>query len=179
MVASCLLSLVDNAFSLFYNKKMVIVACGVGQRDRGDDGFGPYVIEQLRGQKSIRKIDCGLYPENYLNKITALAPNLVIFFDTIMNDQESAVVLMNEEILERTPVSVTTHSLSFAAMYEFLRANGVSDIFFFGVPVLSYEVLSKETRDTADRIIAILNKVDKHPGFGIINLYEALSEQIR
>jgi hypothetical protein len=86
---------------------------------------------------------------------------------------------MNEEILERTPVSVTSHSRSFAEMYEILRAHGGSDLILFGVPVLSYEVLSKETRDTADRIIAILNKVDKHPGFGIINLYEALSEQIR
>ena len=158
---------------------MVIVACGVGQRDRGDDGFGPYVIEQLGGQESIRKIDCGLYPENYLNKIIALAPDLVIFFDTIMNVRERAVILRNEEILERTPVSVTTHSMSFAAMCEFLRANGVSDIFFFGVPILSYEVLSKETKDIANRVIAILNEVDKHPGFGIINLYEALSEQVR
>jgi len=158
---------------------MIIVACGVGCKDRGDDGFGPYVIEHLRDQKSIRKIDCGLYPENYLNKIIALAPDLVIFFDTVVSDRKRTVILRNEEIVERSPVSVTTHSLSFGAMYEFLHANGVNNIFLLGVPVLSYEVFSREIRDTADRVITILNNIDKHRDFSIINLYEALSEQIR
>jgi hydrogenase maturation protease len=158
---------------------MLVVACGVGRKGRGDDGFGPYIIGHLREHKSVRKIDCELYPENYLNKIIALAPDLVIFFDAISKEEERAVILRNEEIAERSPVSVTTHSLSYGAMCEFLRANGVENVVFFGVPVVSYELFSKEIRDIADRVISILNDIDKTPGFCIMKLYEALSEQIR
>jgi hydrogenase maturation protease len=158
---------------------MRIVVCGIGNKERGDDAFGPYVVGCLREQKGLKKIDGGLYPENYLNKIVALAPDLVIFLDTITREEEQAIILMDDEIVRRSPVSVTTHSLSFGAMCEFMRASGVQHVLFLGVPALSYEQFSTETRELADRVISVLNNVDKTGDASIINIHEELSEQIR
>jgi hydrogenase maturation protease len=158
---------------------MKIVACGVGGTGRGDDAFGPYVVQHLRESTSVKIINCGLYPENYLNKIIALVPDLVIFFDAIAKEDKAPVIMKNEEIAEQCPVSVTTHSLSFGAVYEFLRESGVENVLFIGVPAESYVEHSKNMEMIAERIISVLNNIDRAQGFNIINLYEALSEQIR
>jgi|GEM_PF-1186265 len=165
--------------SILYNIRMKIVVCGVGALDRGDDGFGPYVIEQLGVSDTVVKFDCGLYPENYLNKIIALAPDLVMFFDAVAGGETGPVMLKNEEIAEQSPVSVTTHSLSFGAIYDFLRENGVEHVFFLGLPAISYELFSESNKMIADRLIAVLNNIDTASGLSIISLYEALSEEIR
>lgn len=158
---------------------MRIVACGVGARDRGDDAFGPYVVEHLSDSGNIGKIDCGLHPENYLNKIIALDPDLVIFFDAVAGSLGRPVLLRDEEIVEQSPVSVTTHSLSFGAMCDFLHESGVEYVFFLGLPAISYEEFSARNRTIADRLISVLNDIDKGSTISIIELYEALSEQIR
>ncbi len=158
---------------------MRIVVCGIGNAERGDDAFGPYIIAHLRETDVLKKYDCGLYPENYLNKLLAFSPDLVIFLDTISTDSPHCVLLKNEQILERSPVSVSTHSLSLAAMYEFLIEGGVKDVFFLGVPVYSYRSSTVEVQVIADRIVEVLNDIDKSHHLGIIEIYEALSEQIR
>lgn len=157
---------------------MRIVVCGVGNKERGDDAFGPYVVERLRARQNLQKIDCGLYPENQLNKITSLSPDVVIFLDAI-EGEEKPVLLRNEEITEHCTLSLTTHALPFSAVYTFLRETGVPDVFFLGVPVVSFERFSKRVKDIGDRVVNVLNDVDKVQGFSIIKLYEALSEQLR
>jgi Ni,Fe-hydrogenase maturation factor len=126
----------------------------------------------------MQKVDCGLYPENQLNKIISLFPDVVIFFDAI-EGEENPVLLRNEEIVEHSTLSLTTHALPFSAVYTFLRENGVPDVFLLGVPAVSFERCSKRVKDIGDRVINVLNEVDKKQGFSIISLYEALSEQLR
>lgn len=158
---------------------MRVAICGIGSRGRGDDAFGPYVVDQVRESERVGKIDCGLYPENYLNKILDLSPELVIFFDTVAEEEGKPVVLKDDEIVDKMPISVSTHNLSFGAIYELLKENGVENIFFFGVPALSYTQYSPEIKEIADRVISVINNIDKTMGFSIISFYEALSEQIR
>jgi hydrogenase maturation protease len=157
---------------------MRIVVCGIGNKDRGDDAFGPYVVEQLRAQQNVLKIDCGLYPENQLNEIIAQSPDVVIFLDAV-EGEEVPVLLRNDEITDHSALSVTTHKLPFSAVYMFLRENGVPDVLFLGVPAMSFETCSKHVKDFGDRIASVLNDVDKKQGFSIMTLYEALSEQLR
>ena len=158
---------------------MRVVICGIGNKERGDDAFGPYIVEHIRESQRIRKIDCGLQPENYVPKIIDPVPELVIFFDTIASGQSKPVLLRDEAIIEMSPVSVSTHSLSFGAICELLKDSGVASVFFFGVPVVSYTHFSSQTKDVADRVISVLNDIDKSQGLSIMGLYEALSEQIR
>ncbi len=158
---------------------MRIVACGVGNIERGDDAFGPFIIEGLHEGDTLRKIDCGIHPENYLNVIVSLSPDIVLFFDTIRQCERESVLLRNEEIARKSPPSVSGHCLSLTAMYEFLKESGVKDILFLGVPVRSYSEISPEVRAVADRLISVLNKVDNMHGLDIMRMYEVLSEQLR
>jgi len=158
---------------------MHIVVCGIGNAERGDDAFGSYIVGHLQECEMLEKIDCGLHPENYLNRIVSSAPDLVIFFDTIDRKAQDCVLMRNEEITKLSTVSVSTHSLSMGAMYEFLSNSGLQNVFFLGIPVISYDRMTARVKDTADRIIGVLNNIDTSPCAGIIDVYEALSEQIR
>ena len=158
---------------------MHIVVCGIGNAERGDDAFGPYIVAHLQEREMLEKIDCGLHPENYLNRIISLAPDVLIFLDTIDRKSQDCVLLRNEEITELSTLSVSTHSLSMGAMYEFLHNGGLQNVFFLGIPAISYERMTARVKDTADRIIGVLNDIDTSRRVGIIDIYEALSEQIR
>ena len=158
---------------------MRVVICGIGNKERGDDAFGPYIVEGVRESERIKKMDCGMHPENYVHRVVEPVPELVIFFDTIASGQPGPVLLKDDEIHEMSPISVSTHSLSLGAMYELLRESGVASVFFFGVPAISYTHYTSQTRNTADRVISALNDIDKSGRISIMSLYEALSEQIR
>jgi hydrogenase maturation protease len=158
---------------------MRIIVCGIGSAERGDDAFGHYVVENLQESNMLKKLDCGLYPENYLNRIVKFSPDLVILLDTIDREMRECLLLRNEQIMRLSPVSISTHNLSLGAMCEFLIDGGVKDIFFLGVPVLSYDNLTSRVKEIADRIIRILNNIDSSRLICIIDIYDALSEQIR
>lgn len=158
---------------------MRIVVCGIGNVERGDDAFGPFVVAHLHEGERLRKIDCGLYPENYLNEIVSLAPDMVLFLDTVRGPEKTSVLLKNDEILGQSSLSISTHNLPFAALYGFLRGSGVREICFAGVPVRSYEVFSVPVRTVAERLVTLLNDVDKINSFDIMEIYEALSERLR
>jgi len=158
---------------------MRVVACGIGSSERGDDAFGPYIIEHIRENQWMKKIDCGLYPENYLVRILDAEPELVIFFDTVAGADGKALVLRDSEIFDRSPVSVSSHNLSLGAIFEMLKSGGVENIIFVGAPAFSYTQYSPEVKALADRVISGLNDIDKSGRFSIMNLYEVLSEQIR
>ena len=158
---------------------MRIVVCGIGSAERGDDAFGHYVVEHLHESDLLKKFDCGLYPENYLNRIVSLSPDLVILVDTIEKETRDCVLLRSEQILRLSPVSVSTHSLSLGAMCEFMIDGGVKEIFLLGVPVFSYESFTPRVKDTADQILGVLNNIDSGRRICIMDIYEALSERIR
>ncbi|MGD8978972.1 MAG: hydrogenase maturation protease [candidate division WOR-3 bacterium] len=158
---------------------MRVVVFGIGNKERGDDAFGPYIVDQVRESEWIKKIDCGMHPENYVQKAIDGVPELVIIFDTVAGSQSEPVLLKDDEIVEMSPVSVSTHNLSLGAMYELMRESGVASVFFFGVPAVSYTHLSSQVKNTADRVISVLNDIDKTRRFSIMSLYDALSEQLR
>jgi hydrogenase maturation protease len=159
---------------------MKLLLCGMGNKERGDDGFGPYIVENVRETDNIKKIDCNLYPENYLNKIVSLNPDLIIFFDTVKKEGAKTFLLRNDEIVTNNPISVSTHNLPFSAIYQFLRENSKAEIFLLGVSVNSYQELSTETKNIADRICAVFKSIDKQKNLNIIvELYENISAAIR
>ncbi len=159
--------------------KMKILLCGMGNRLRGDDGFGPYIVENIQETNNIKKIDCGIYPENYLNKIIVFNSDLIIFFDTIKNEGIERILLKNEEIIENTPISVSTHNLPFSSIYDYIKDNSKAHLWFVGVKPHSYERMSDETKALANDIITIFDLLDKHKNLNIIKLYEILSTTLR
>ncbi len=158
---------------------MRILLCGMGNRDCGDDGFGSYIVENIQETDNIKKIDCGLYPENWLNKILSFNPSLIIFFDTMKKEASESILLRNEEILENNPISVSTHNLPFSSIYYYLKENCKADIWFLGVKPHSYKQLTSETVTFANQIIKALDLLDKQKNLNIINTYETLSTTLK
>lgn len=147
----------------------------MGNISAGDDGFGEHVINEITETERIKKIDCGLYPENYLNKLSAINPDLIIFFDAVNFNGHKTILLKNEELLDNSVISVSTHNLPFSAIYQYLKTNTNADIFFVGVRPASFEKLSQETATVINRVVRVLQKIDKSAPFNIIDGYESLS----
>ncbi len=127
----------------------------------------------------LKKIDCGSWPENYLNDIISFSPDLVIFFDTVRVPGRSTVLLRNDEILNESTLSVSTHNLPLSAVYAFLKGNGVKNVIFAGVAARSYAEFTGETKKIAENLAAALNAIDNSGHFDIMEIYETLSERLR
>ena len=151
----------------------------MGNRSRGDDVFGQYIVENIRETDTVKQIDCGLYPENYLNKMVSYNPDLIIFFDTIERQGDGLVLLRDEEILVQNPLSVSTHNLPFSSIYHYLKESSQANIWFLGVQARSYTHFTEETQRSAQRITDIFNSLDNEKKIDIIDLYETLSTTLR
>jgi hydrogenase 3 maturation protease len=54
---------------------------GVGNRERGDDAFGPIVVERLQGRTGALCLDAGVAPENFLEEAARAKPETVLIVD--------------------------------------------------------------------------------------------------
>jgi hydrogenase 3 maturation protease len=119
--ASPVLGDVGAALARVLRGRVVIV--GVGNRDRGDDAFGPLVIDALQGRIDDVLIDAGVAPENHLHKIAALRPGVVLFVDAAaLGMPPGELALYPGEYLDVGGLSTHTGSLSLADAY--LRTTG-------------------------------------------------------
>lgn len=170
---------IDTTHFIYIIVRMKTLLCGIGNKDRGDDGFGTYILENIQESNCLRKIDCTLYPENYLNKMVSENPDLIIFLDTIRRQGSQNILLRNGEILEKNPISISTHNLPFSAIYEYLKANTQAKIWFLGIRPISYEKMSETTKTVAHKIINALNFLDKQENLNILKIYETLSTTLK
>jgi hydrogenase 3 maturation protease len=58
----------------------VVIAC-IGNEMRGDDGVGPFVAGLIAESESLRVVNCGETPENYLGVIAGFKPEKVVIID--------------------------------------------------------------------------------------------------
>jgi hydrogenase 3 maturation protease len=89
------------------SQKAVIV--GIGNDMRGDDAFGPMVVERLRGRVRADLIDAGVSPENCLGKLSALKPRVVLLVDAVDFDGAPGdMALLDPAKLETTSFNGTS-----------------------------------------------------------------------
>ncbi len=170
---------IDTVCVLNIMARMKILLCGMGNRERGDDAFGPYVIDHICETETIRTIDCALSLENHLNQIIAHRPDLIILFDTVQQNGKKAILLTDEEILNNATISVSTHNAPFSSIYEYMKENSHASIWLYGVRPQSYEHLTQKTIDSAKRVIDFFNSLDNKNKINIIDLYETLSTTLK
>lgn len=159
--------------------RMKILLCGLGNRERGDDGFGPYVVNHIQEKDHIKTMDCALTVENHLNQIIDLTPDLIIFFDTIQRKGQEPVLLRDEEMLNNISISLSTHNLPLRAMYDYLKESSHAALWLYGVPSHSYEHLTPDTIKRAERVATFFNSLDNKNKITIIDLYETLSTTLK
>ena len=119
-----------NDFKDVLKGKVVIV--GIGNIMRGDDGFGPALVENLTGKVSAVCIDAGTAPENYLGKVAKERPDTILLADAVHLDLSPGEyeLLRKSEILNH---GLTTHDISPNMLIEFLEKETEADIYLLGV----------------------------------------------
>lgn len=115
----------QNIFKDILKGKVVIV--GIGNVMKGDDGFGPALIEKLTGRVQAVCIDAGSSPENYTGKITKEKPDTVLLVDAVHLDLTPGQyqVLKPNEILKS---GFTTHDISPKMFIEYLENQLKADL---------------------------------------------------
>ncbi|MGB2630080.1 MAG: hydrogenase 3 maturation endopeptidase HyCI [Candidatus Omnitrophota bacterium] len=109
-----------------------VVFVGIGNVLRGDDAFGPALIEKLKAETDLTCIDAGSAPENYTGKIIKEDPDTVVIADAAHLDLKPGeyAFLKKEEIAK---TGLTTHDLSPNLFLEFLEKETKAGIYMLAV----------------------------------------------
>ncbi len=132
--------------------KVVIV--GIGNVLKGDDGFGPALIERLNGKMNALCIDAGTAPENYTGKIVKAEPDTILLVDAAHLDLEPGRyrILKPDEILKS---GFTTHDMSPRMFMEYIGSRTKAAIYMLGIQpekISLGDEMSETVKKTLDEI---------------------------
>jgi len=156
------------------NGKVLIL--GVGNPLRGDDGAGPYLIEQLKGRVNATLLDCGEVPENFLGRIAASQPNSVLLIDAIDFGMSPGAAALLEEDQLLAGTSLSTHHSSLQLFMKCLKAETGGNVFVLGIQPGSTEFGSeispkvKETLGLLGHIITRALSAGELPCLQIVDI---------
>lgn len=112
----------------FLNKRKVVIV-GVGNPLRGDDGIGPYIIQNLKEilefggfnqDTNLELLDCGEAPENYLQPILNAKPQMLLVIDAAdMGESPGTLKFFKKEAL--CGLSISTHNASLALFLDYVK----------------------------------------------------------
>ena len=114
--------------------KGIVTIIGIGNIMRGDDGFGPKLIESLKKKKIKASLfDCGTVPENYIFPILATSCDTVILVDAadIKMEPGSLEVLSLSEL---SGAGLSTHNSSIRLFTDLLMT-GKDGLNIFAVTI--------------------------------------------
>jgi hydrogenase 3 maturation protease len=142
----------EKHLSSLLNGKTVIV--GIGNPLRGDDGFGPHLVELLRNTVKAVCIDAGTAPESYIGKIIKEDPDTVLIVDAVHLGLEPGEfrVMEGSEILQS---GFTTHDLSPRMFMDHLEQRTRARIYMLGVQPQSVhfgDEMSEPVKRTAEQL---------------------------
>ena len=135
--------------------KGIVTIIGIGNIMRGDDGFGPKLIESLKKKNTKANLfDCGTVPENYIFPILTTRCDTVILVDVA--DLKTAPGSMKILALgELSGAGLSTHNSSIRLFTDLLMT-GKDDLNIFAVTVQPKTIAFGESMSPA-----VLDSVDK------------------
>ncbi len=142
-------------------KKLVIM--GIGNDICGDDGIGPYIVENIKHLESsnVSILNATTVPENFTGKIRKIDPTHIIIVDAvIMNEGPGKIKIVKKE--EVAGVSISTHSMSLSYLVNYLELEKPYNILFIGIEPESMELgqgLSPLVKYSSDEIINIFTEI--------------------
>ncbi len=142
-------------------KKLVIM--GIGNDICGDDGIGPYIVENIKHLESsnVSILNATTVPENFTGKIRKIDPTHIIIVDAvIMNEGPGKIKIVKKE--EVAGVSISTHSMSLSYLVNYLELEKPYNILFIGIEPESMELgqgLSPLVKSSSDEIINIFTEI--------------------
>lgn len=138
-----------------------IVIIGIGQTLRGDDGFGPALIERLKGRVKAVCLDAGTSPESYSGKIAKEAPDTILLVDAVHLGLKAGAC----EILEKSDIlesGFTTHDISPRMFIAYLKRQTKAAIYMLGVQPQNLtlgERISDAVKKTLDHVEQDLKEI--------------------
>jgi len=146
-------------------KPSVVILC-IGNKERGDDAFGPYVarrLKRIRERGVVEVIDCGTVPENYTDMIRRAKPTHVIIVDAVdFKGSPGDIVLSFEPVFDE--VSVSTHKPSLALLAKYIKNDIGSRIILLGVQPKSVDwglSMSEEVLAASEAVVRALRSAIK------------------
>ncbi|HOE13394.1 MAG TPA: hydrogenase maturation protease [Candidatus Saccharicenans sp.] len=138
---------------------------GIGNKLRGDDGFGLYFIESIK-TKTLFPSDNLLavedVPENYAFPLAQKDVENVIFIDAVLFDAPVGTVIFGPLAeLEKVSQIVSTHKLSLRLTAQLLEKTG-KKVFLLGVVPETTgfgQELTPHIKKIADELITIFEKI--------------------
>jgi hydrogenase 3 maturation protease len=139
--------------------KGIVTIIGIGNIMRGDDGFGPKLIESLKKRDTKANLfDCGTVPENYIFPILTTSCDTVILVDAadLKTEPGSMKVLTLGEL---SGAGLSTHNASIRLFTDLLMT-GKEDLNIFAVTVQPKSIafgesLSPQIKEGVDRLTDI------------------------
>ena len=143
-----------------------VVVLGVGNPLKGDDGFGPALIERLDGKTEAVCIDAGSTPENYGGKIVKIKPDTIIIADAVhLGRRAGECEVLRKDDIARTGLS--THDLSLDMFIGYLEEGTGADIYMIGVQPLDVSFgsdMSESVRDALEETASAMIRSLKGKG---------------
>lgn len=105
----------DELQSRIENKNVLLM--GVGNRARGDDGVGSYLVKRLQQKVSIPLIDAGDVPENYIGQIERSQADFVLIVDAAdFGATPGEIALIELQHLKE--IGASTHSANLSLLFK-------------------------------------------------------------
>ncbi|RLF84734.1 hydrogenase maturation peptidase HycI [Thermococci archaeon] len=148
----------------FFKDAKKVLICGIGNDTRGDDAFGVYVVEKLKGMISNQKVvflNCGEMPESYTGKIIRENPSHVVFIDAIhFEGKPGEIILADPE--GTLGEAFSTHKMPLKLLVRYLKQHTKAKFILIGAQPKQtglFVEMSEELRESAERLVKILEKI--------------------
>ncbi len=107
---------------------------GIGNTDRGDDGFGVRLAEAL-GEAGLENVlIAGATPENYMTVLGSGQYDTVLFLDAVFTGAEpGSVVLMDATKIKSAFPQVSTHKYSLGTLAGVIGSGTKTRVWLLGV----------------------------------------------
>ena len=109
-----------------------VMLLGVGDRSRGDDGGGSYLIKRLQNKVKIPMLDAGDVPENFISQIESSGANMVVIVDAAdFNASPGEIALVEFSDLKRFGVSTRCANLD--VLFKIIPKNKWPDVMLVAI----------------------------------------------
>jgi len=130
---------------------------GVGNVLHRDDGAGPYIVQRIHENEHIRALNAEVSIENYIGKINAINPDILILIDSVSFNRKPGYwqLLPVERVFDFT---TGTHNISLKKVSEFFKAR----VWILGIQPESVsfgEQISQVVIDSSDAIVLFINEI--------------------
>ena len=138
-----------------------VVLFGIGNRMKGDDGVGSFVVERLANRLDATCVDGGVAPENHLEKVAAEQPDTILLIDAVDFDGTPGEIRILQPS-DLTKLAVSTHAMSLNMVADYLMARGCGCVLLAAIQPSGMKLgqeLSPHTKAAADRLESILREL--------------------